>query len=69
MSFGPHNGKPRVIHMGQLTKNTVCLALRGGIGNPESGGEMEKVGKGGYLKLLCFLFILADNYKTAKTFG
>ena len=50
MSFGPHNGKPRVIHMGQLTKNTVCLALRGGIGDPESGGEMEKVGKGGYLK-------------------
>lgn len=66
MSFGLHNGKPRVIHMGQLTKNNVCLALRCGIGDPESGGEMEKVGKGGYLKELWFLFVLADNYKNSQ---
>lgn len=30
----------------------LCLALRGGTGDPGSGREMEKVGKGGYLKEL-----------------
>lgn len=56
--------------MGQLTKNAVCLALRGGIGDPESGREMEKVGKGGYLKELWFLFVPAYNYKNSQnSFG
>lgn len=43
---------------GQLTKNAVvCLALRGGNGDPEGGREMEKVGEVGYLKELWFLFV------------
>lgn len=44
------------------------MALRGGIGDSESGREMEKVGKRGYLKELWLLFDLADlTIKRAKT--
>lgn len=35
----------------------MCLALRGGNGDPEGGREMEKVGEVGYLKELWFLFV------------